>query len=149
MRPKPQRDSVRQPGQSEPGSELSELSLSEARNMLHQRRQQLVELRASHQQQRDDLLDQRPLDNGDASVRDDFVDRQDKLEERELRELQAIDAALARIESGEYGICRSCDEPIDGARLRAIPEAALCVVCAEPAPTSPEFNRLENQSLKM
>ena len=149
MRPRPQQDAVRQPGPSEIGSERSELPLSEARNMLYRRREQLVQLRAAHQQQRDDLLDQRPLDTGDASVRDDFVDRQDRFEERELRELQAIDAALARIESGEYGICRSCEEPIDGARLRAIPEAALCVACADPSPTSPEFDRLENQSLKL
>jgi DnaK suppressor protein len=149
MRPKPQRDDVRQPGPSEIGSEQSELPLSEARNLLTRRREQLVVLRASHQQQRDDLLDQRPLDTGDASVRDDFVDRQDRFEERELRELQAVDAALARIESGEYGICHGCGEPIDGDRLRAVPEAALCVVCAEPSPTSIEFDRLENQSLKL
>lgn len=149
MRPKPQPDVARQPGPSAPGSEKSELPLSEARDLLTRRRAQLVELRAAHQQQRDDLLDQRPLDTGDASVRDDFVDRQDRFEERELRELQAIDAALARIESGVYGICRGCEEPIDGARLRAVPEAALCVVCAEPSPTSPEFDRLENQSLKL
>ena len=149
MRPRPQRDAMRQPGASEIGSEQSELPLSEARNLLEQRREQLVSLRASHQQQRDDMLDQRPLDTGDASVRDDFVDRQDRFEERELRELQAIDAAFARIESGEYGICRDCEEPIDGDRLRAIPEAALCVACAEPSATSQEFDRLENQSLKL
>ncbi|HWN67279.1 MAG TPA: TraR/DksA C4-type zinc finger protein [Haliangium sp.] len=149
MRPRPQRDAMRQPGASEIGSEQSELPLSEARNLLEKRREQLVSLRASHQQQRDDLLDQRPLDTGDASVRDDFVDRQDRFEERELRALQAIDAALARIESGEYGICRGCEEPIDGDRLRAIPETALCVACAEPSATSQEFDRLANQSLKL
>lgn len=149
MRPKPPTDIARQPAPSEAGSEQSELPLSEARDLLTRRRKRLVALRAGHQQQRDDLLEERALDHGDASVRDDFVDREDRLEERELRELQAIDAALARIESGEYGICRSCGEPIDGDRLRAIPETPLCVVCAEPEPTSREFDRLENQSLKL
>jgi DnaK suppressor protein len=150
MQTKPFQDSARQPGPSAIGSEQSELPLSEARNLLNEKRERIMALRTAHQEQRDALLvDERPWDNVDMSVRDDFVDRQDQFEQREQRELQAIDAALARIESGEYGICASCDEPIDGDRLRALPEAALCVACAEPSPTSQEFDRLENQSLKM
>jgi RNA polymerase-binding protein DksA len=150
MRARPVKDSATQPDPSRPGSERSELSLSDARNMLEQRRARFVALRAAHEQQREELLrDQGPMDNGDASVREDFVDRQDRFEERDTRELQAIDAALARIESGTYGSCQRCGDPIGGDRLRAIPETPLCIVCAEPQPTSPEFNRLENQSLKL
>jgi DnaK suppressor protein len=134
----------------EPGSEQSELPLSEARTLLEQRRGRLLERRAAHEQQREELLlDQGPMDNGDASVREDFVDRQDRFEERDARALQAIDAALARIESGTYGICERCGEPIEGKRLRAIPETPLCIVCAEPSPTSPEFDRLKNQPHKI
>ena len=40
-----------------------------------------------------------------------------------------IDAALARIEDGSYGICVSCGSPIPKERLRALPQAALCVRC--------------------
>jgi len=40
---------------------------------------------------------------------------------REDLELTEIDAALARIEAGTYGICEATGEPIAAARLRAIP----------------------------
>lgn len=40
-----------------------------------------------------------------------------------------IDAALARVEAGAYGVCESCGKPIAKARLEVVPEASLCVNC--------------------
>ena len=40
-----------------------------------------------------------------------------------------IDAALAKILEGSYGICEQCGSSIPRERLRAIPYAALCVQC--------------------
>lgn len=51
--------------------------------------------------------------------------------ETELKELKQIEDALARIEAGSYGICRSCGNPIRKDRLKAIPYATLCVKCKE------------------
>lgn len=51
------------------------------------------------------------------------------LDARESAELAAIDAALARIEDGSYGICVDCGADIAAARLRAAPEALRCVAC--------------------
>ena len=51
--------------------------------------------------------------------------------ERERRTLAEIEAALARIRKGEYGLCASCGEPIPEARLKALPWARVCVRCAE------------------
>ncbi len=45
-------------------------------------------------------------------------------------ELDAIDAALARIEDGRFGTCVSCGEAIDARRLDAIPHTPVCVACA-------------------
>ncbi len=42
-----------------------------------------------------------------------------------------IDAALARIKSGSYGICAKCGEEIPEKRLIALPYATTCVNCAE------------------
>lgn len=42
-----------------------------------------------------------------------------------------IDEALVRIESGEYGMCLSCEKSIPKARLEALPSAAFCVTCQE------------------
>lgn len=42
-------------------------------------------------------------------------------------------AALERIDSGEFGICTECDEPIDPRRLEFDPAAELCIGCARDA----------------
>ncbi|MGC3998737.1 MAG: TraR/DksA C4-type zinc finger protein [Anaeromyxobacter sp.] len=46
------------------------------------------------------------------------------------RELADIDAALARIQEGRYGMCQSCGGPMGLQRLRAIPEARYCLSCS-------------------
>lgn len=46
------------------------------------------------------------------------------------REMAEIDAALARIAEGRYGVCLACGGPMGLQRLRAIPEARYCVSCA-------------------
>jgi RNA polymerase-binding protein DksA len=43
--------------------------------------------------------------------------------------LAEIDAALARIEAGTYGICTNCGEEIPLQRLEAYPWASLCIAC--------------------
>jgi DnaK suppressor protein len=45
-------------------------------------------------------------------------------------ELAEIDAALARIREGRYGVCQSCGGPMGLQRLRAIPEARYCLACS-------------------
>lgn len=40
-----------------------------------------------------------------------------------------IDAALARVDGGTYGLCEACGKPIPLARLEVLPEATLCVSC--------------------
>lgn len=46
-------------------------------------------------------------------------------------ELDTVQAALARLQAGTYGVCTSCGESIGTKRLEAIPEALLCITCAE------------------
>ena len=45
-------------------------------------------------------------------------------------ELKKISATLARMESGEFGICIDCGMPIDEGRLKAYPYALKCINCA-------------------
>lgn len=40
-----------------------------------------------------------------------------------------IDAALRRLDDGDYGYCIDCDEPIAPKRLEADPTASLCITC--------------------
>jgi RNA polymerase-binding protein DksA len=48
---------------------------------------------------------------------------------RESHELQDIEAALARIGDGSYGICIECGGEIGRARLKADPTAKRCPPC--------------------
>jgi DnaK suppressor protein len=49
------------------------------------------------------------------------------LEENSTHVLAEIDAALARIDEGTYGVCVRCGEPIGQERLEALPWATLCI----------------------
>lgn len=45
--------------------------------------------------------------------------------------LRRIEAALYRCETGEYGLCVECEEPIAVKRLEADPATPLCIQCAQ------------------
>ncbi|GGM40162.1 TraR/DksA family transcriptional regulator [Promicromonospora citrea] len=44
--------------------------------------------------------------------------------------LADVDAALARIADGTYGVCERCGRPIARERLLARPTARTCIACA-------------------
>jgi len=52
-------------------------------------------------------------------------------------ELGLVERALGRIESGHYGTCTSCGEPIGKARLKSLPYSELCGRCAGLAAARP------------
>ncbi|WP_040454685.1 TraR/DksA family transcriptional regulator [Kribbella catacumbae] len=43
--------------------------------------------------------------------------------------LVEVDAALSRIDTGHYGSCHLCDQPIPVRRLRILPHARYCGPC--------------------
>ena len=50
---------------------------------------------------------------------------------RSVRDERAeVDAALARVDAGTYGICVVCGRPIAPGRLDARPTATTCIACA-------------------
>jgi DnaK suppressor protein len=84
----------------------------------------------------DDLVD---LPVGAGSLFED-VDRVQVEQSREMglmtrsrltAHVRRLTAALQRIETGEYGTCVECGQPISPARLRALPEVETCVACQE------------------
>jgi DnaK suppressor protein len=52
-----------------------------------------------------------------------------RIRDRERRLIMKIQEALSRIETGEFGICECCEEPIGEARLRVRPVTTLCIEC--------------------
>ncbi|MDP1578101.1 MAG: TraR/DksA C4-type zinc finger protein, partial [Cypionkella sp.] len=47
-----------------------------------------------------------------------------------LLEIRRIEAALARIEAGDYGICATCGQDIEPERLDVLPDTPFCRSCA-------------------
>lgn len=52
-----------------------------------------------------------------------------RLRSREQHLLEKINEAIARIDSGIYGICEDCEEEIGLKRLEARPVATHCIDC--------------------
>ena len=49
----------------------------------------------------------------------------------DMKLLREVNGALHRIDTGHYGVCLECEEPISEKRLDALPWARYCVVCQE------------------
>ena len=47
------------------------------------------------------------------------------------RVLARTERAVAKLDDGSYGMCDVCGDPIPAGRLRALPDAVLCLRCAE------------------
>ena len=80
----------------------------------------------------------RELETGDVSFDEEAgeggaatVDRErDLVLSAQARQaIEQIDAAVARINAGTYGLCTQCGQKIPRMRLKAIPYADLCVDC--------------------
>ncbi len=48
------------------------------------------------------------------------------------RLLDEVERALSRLDDGTYGVCTTCGQPIDDARLAAAPTAQSCANCVSP-----------------
>ncbi len=70
-------------------------------------------------------------DMADQASGNNEVHIQLRLKQTDAKILQAIEAALSRIDKGEYGTCRDCGERIAEARLTAIPWTRVCITCKE------------------
>ena len=53
-----------------------------------------------------------------------------RVSEVQRRQISMIDAAMARMDTGDYGICQDCEIDIDVRRLKALPFAIMCTDCA-------------------
>lgn len=106
-------------------------ALDDIRTALEQRRDELRQRVSDIEQdarRQGEPLDKDSEEQAQQTENDEVLSA---LEEGAIRELRGIDRALARIDSGDYGICSACGREIAAARLRAIPDTELCIECAE------------------
>lgn len=102
-------------------------------------RSQLLALKVELQSLQDDSSeDGKPVELDQAKVgrlsrMDALQGQQMALEARRRRQQQllGIEAALRRLDAGDYGYCISCDEKIDPRRLAFDPASTLCIKCAQ------------------
>ncbi|WP_263081317.1 TraR/DksA family transcriptional regulator [Endozoicomonas sp. Mp262] len=110
--------------------ELSELQLKELKETLDTLRHELkVALEVSADSTQTVVLDQQAY--GRVSRVDALQQQSMALANKEQHQaqLRKVLAALARVETGDYGYCLDCDEDIGYSRLKARPEAAYCLKC--------------------
>lgn len=69
-------------------------------------------------------------DEGDAALVTEQAELNSQMASFESRELAQIEAALHKIRNGQYGQCESCGKAIAPVRLKALPYATECIVCA-------------------
>ena len=55
----------------------------------------------------------------------------DRLDGRAKAEIEAIDRALVKLGTEQYGRCEQCGKAIPQSRLEALPSAAMCMACAQ------------------
>lgn len=68
-------------------------------------------------------------DSADAAFDAGSDEMASQLAEHDARELRQIEAALARLKNGTYGLCEGCQKKIPVSRLNALPYTSLCIEC--------------------
>lgn len=104
--------------------------LTEAREQLLRRREQLLDLRNDNVAHEAEIREATPADWTDAASDVEMANVLDTLSEAERIELEEIREALLRLEAGTYGVCVACHDPIDSRRLHVQPTARYCLSCA-------------------
>jgi len=115
-------------------SERTDLDLDALKAQLERHREEILADEAST------VADRAAVDAGDTAMgrlsRMDALQHQAMAQETERRrqiELKRIDAALARMTEGDYGLCVHCGDAIAVKRLDFDPAAPLCITCASAA----------------
>jgi RNA polymerase-binding protein DksA len=117
-------------------AKLDKATLAKIKEQLQGER---VDLQRQQQELEQDSFEGSQSDmTGEVGLDEDFADAGTATFDRErdlsirnnIRDLiEQIDRALSRIDDGSYGSCERCGQPIDAARLKALPHASLCLDC--------------------
>jgi len=68
-------------------------------------------------------------DRGELATNASNMDRRRALDEIDAQEFSQVESALARMEAGTYGLCKTCGKSIHPDRLAIIPSADQCAEC--------------------
>jgi len=99
------------------------------RKKLEDRREEIFRVRKNLLESQQEL-EPPEIEPEEAAVKDEISLELDKLDERERQEIEDIDWALRKLETGSYGLCESCGREISENRLNALPWTRTCKSCA-------------------
>ncbi len=68
-------------------------------------------------------------DRGEVAMVSFELERFLALKRQMMSQLYGVEDALQRFDEGGYGLCEDCGQPLDPARLEALPQAKLCLSC--------------------
>ena len=74
------------------------------------------------------------LDSGIQEVESGLIAKEESL-------LGEVNAALARIDAGTFGLCETCKRAISRTRLDAVPYSRQCIRCAKVAEKNPHLEK--------
>lgn len=104
----------------QPGTEFYERRLTQMRDDL---------MKSVHDKQKSEMADLEVGDEADQATQSAERELLFELSDSERQSLDAIEAALRKIDQGRFGVCESCHKKILKMRLRAMPYARYCINC--------------------
>lgn len=121
---------------------VTEKQVKRLKGMLLERKKELTRLLESDhhgldRQMGDPSLELSLYDNHPGDAGTELFERSKDLAliDKAEHQLEQVELALLNIESGRYGFCSVCDEPIPYARLEAIPWTSHCIRHADSVPS--------------
>ncbi len=107
-------------------------NFSQLRSHLESKRDRLMEELGQLETNVRKIVEQRErkTSGSDNGVTDDLeLDRYFARQKQTIDCLSEIEYALRKFKQGTYGLCESCTQQINPARLEALPQASLCLSC--------------------
>lgn len=96
------------------------MQVSEIRSRLIKRREQILEQR-NRRNTSWHKLKEPGVEFEEAAAKEKMAEVFAQLDDREKKEIEQIDRALAKIRTGGFGMCESCGKQIAESRIKAIP----------------------------
>ena len=92
--------------------------------------EELEQSKASVRRPADERREGSPFGKREEEATESFeLEKRLALEKRIKDQLADVERALHKFDEGTYGSCDNCGQPIDPARLEALPQASLCLSC--------------------
>jgi DnaK suppressor protein len=103
--------------------------INRLRQRLKIRREQILDFRKAVDRSWKDLQEPE-VESEETAEKQKLAQSLDQLDEQEKDQVESVDRALHKIETGSYGVCETCGADIARKRLEAVPWARYCRKCS-------------------